>query len=408
MKLLVAREFAPRSIIALAAHILMSPLRPFRLTAKLYSVMSVLALVGLSLMAVSGIAQTPESPAEDGGPVLTAESGLVVVPLHVYKNRKSVGGLDEQEFELVEDGAVQDIAFVDGPGGRKDPAKQRIVPIEIILLVDAKNTARIDLLDTRKARGSFFEGVADNVAISVYGFTDKLRRITGPTRDIAKVQIAFEIAYSSGAGHIPILDAIVATARDAATRTRNAARKLVVFSGGLNRRIFGAGAHSALDFETPVYDIVVSHQEPVISHQEPVIGRRRISGYSAWYIPVLLGRPESRAHAGTRERSDSRNQKPRSVPAHQCCPFGMEISRVHKQMGLDAPYRANARQDWKHNKSMWVRAYLKSLARLAQNEYFVSYYPSRRGDEPVARQVEIRLKSKRIGQLYGGKRVIVY
>lgn len=77
-------------------------------------------------------------------------------------------------------------------------------------------------------------------------------------------------------------------------------------------------------------------------------------------------------------------------------------------MGLDAPYRANARQDWKHNKSMWVRAYLKSLARLAQNEYFVSYYPSRRGDEPVARQVEVRLKSKRIGQLYGGKRVIVY
>lgn len=404
MKMLVARELAPRSIIALAAHILMSPLRPFRWTAKLYLVMFVLALLGVSLMAVSGVAQTPEGPAEDGGPVLTAESGLVVVPLHVYKNRKSVGGLGEQEFELVEDGAVQDIAFVDGPSGRKDRAKQRIVPIEIILLVDAKNTARIDLLDTRKARGSFFEGVADNVAISVYGFTDKLRRITGPTRDIAKVQIAFEIAYSSGAGHIPILGAIVATARDAVTRTRNAARKLVVFSGGLNRRIFAAVAHSALDFKIPVYDLVVSHQE----HQEPIIGRRPIGGFSAWYIPVLLGRPESRAHAGTQERSDNRNQKPRSVPAHQCCPFGMEISRLHKQMGLDAPYRANARQDWKHKKSMWVRAFLKSLARLAQNEYFVSYYPSRRGDEPVARQVEVRLKSKRIGQLYGGERVIFY
>lgn len=402
MKMLVARELAPRSIIALAAHILMSPLRPFRWTAKLYLVMFVLALLGVSLMAVSGVAQTPESPAEDGGPVLTAESGLVVVPLHVYKNRKSVGGLGEQEFELVEDGAVQDIAFVDGPGGRKDPAKERIVPIEIILLVDAKNTARIDLLDTRKARGSFFEGVADNVAISVYGFTDKLRRFTGPTRDIARVQIAFEMAYSSGAGHIPIVDAIVATARDAATRSRNAARKLVVFSGGLNRRVFGAAAHSALDFEIPVYDLVVSHQERII-------GRGRTSGASAWYIPVLLGRPEFRVQAGTQERSDSRNQKPRSVPAHQCCPFGMEISRLDKQMGLDGRYRPNSwRADWKYRRSMWVLQYVKSLARLAQNEYFVSYYPSRKGDEPVARQVEVRLKNKRIGQVYGGKRVIVY
>lgn len=358
--------------------------------------------LGVSLMAVSGVAQTPESPAEDGGPLLTAESGLVVIPLHVYKNRKSVGGLGEQEFELVEDGEVQDIAFVDGPGGRKDPAKQRIVPIEIILLVDAKNTARIDLLDTRKARGSFFEGVADNVAISVYGFTDKLRRLTGPTRDIAKVQIAFEVAYSSGTGHIPILDAIVTAARDAATRTRNAARKLVVFSGGLNRRIFGAAAHSSLDFEIPVYDVVVSHHEPII-------GRGPTPVFSASATPVLLGRPESRAQAGSQERSDSRNQKPRSVPAHQCCPLGMEISRLDKQMGIDAWDRTNGRRaDWKHRKSMLVRSYLESLARLAQNEYFVSYYPSRKGDEPVARQVEVRLKNKRNGQLYGGKRVIVY
>lgn len=395
MKMLVA-------ITASAAHTMRCPLLPFKLTANLYSVMSVLALLGISLIAVSGVAQTPEILAEDGGPLLTAESGLVVIPLHVYKNRKSVGGLDEQEFELVEDGVVQDIAFVDGPSGRKEPAKQRIVPIEIILLVDAKNTARINLLDTRKARGSFFEGVADNVAISVYGLTDKLRRVTGPTRDIARVQIAFEIAYSSGTGHIPIVDAIVATARDAATRTRNAARKLVVFSGGLDRRIFGAAAHSALDFEIPVYDIAVSHQEPI----KPISGP--VSGFSAWAIPVLLGRPESRAQAGTQERSHRWNQEPRSVPVHQCCPFGMEISRVDKQMGLHARYRANDRQDWKHHQSMWVRSYLKSLARLAQNEYFVSYYPSRKGDEPLARQVEVRLKNKRIGQLYGGKRVIVY
>ena len=312
MKMLVA-------ITASAAHTMICPLRPFKLTAKRDSVMSVLALLGVSLMAVSGVAQTPESPAEDGGPLLTAESGLVVIPLHVYKNRKSVGGLGEQEFELVEDGEVQDIAFVDGPGGRKDPAKQRIVPIEIILLVEAKNTARIDLLDTRKARGSFFEGVADNVAISVYGFTDKLRRLTGPTQDIAKVQIAFEVAYSSGTGHIPILDAIVTAARDAATRTRNAARKLVVFSGGLSRRIFGAAAHSSLDFEIPVYDFVVSHHEPII-------GRGPTPVFSASATPVLLGRPESRAQAGSKSALTAGIRSQDRYPLTSAAPWAWKLA----------------------------------------------------------------------------------
>ena len=167
-----------------------------------------------------GIAQTLGNAVEGGGPVLTAESGLMVVPLHVYKNRKSVSGLGMQAFELVEDGIVQDIAFVEGPGGLDDPATGRAVPIEIILLIDTKNTMKIDLLDTRKIRHSFFEGVRNNVAISVYGFAGGLKRLAGPTRDIGKIQIAFEMAYSAGHRHIPILDAIIAAARDAATRIR--------------------------------------------------------------------------------------------------------------------------------------------------------------------------------------------
>ena len=334
--------------------------------------------------------------------MLTAESGLVVVPLHVYKNRKSVGGLGEQAFELVEDGVVQEIAFVDGPSGPEDPARGRVIPIEIILLVDVGNTMRVDLLDTRKLRESFFEGVRDNVAISVYGFTDRLKRFTEPTRDLAKVQIALEMAYSSGDGQIPILDAIIATARDAATRPRNAAKKLVVLSGGLNRGIFGSAAHSALDFEIPVYDVVVRRQKPIVMGGSTNV-------FSYWATPVLLGRPDSRDQAAPQGRPDSRHRKQRSVPPHKCCPLGIESSREHKLMRIDAWERTNNHLlGSTDHKSILVRAYLNALAKMAQNEYFVGYYPSRKGDEPVARQAEVRLKNKRIGQLYGGRRVIVY
>ena len=399
---LAARRFAPRPITALAAHTLARRRRHFRAAAHRYRLMSVGSILGLALTAVPSIAQTSDNALENWGTVLTTEAGLVVVPLHVYKNRKSVGGLGEEAFELVEDGVVQDIAFVDGPGRRDDPAKERVVPIEIIVLVDVKRTVRIDLLDTRKIRDSFFEGISDNVAISVYGFADKLNRSIGPTRDIAKVQHAIELLYSSEDGHIPVINAIVSTARDAAGRTRNASRKLVVFSASINFWIFDEAAHSALDFEIPVYAIDLSRQAPTTTPRgSSLIG---FLGTPRW-----LGRPRLASKNAPQERPEDRNQKQRSVPLHKCCPLGMEMSREEELKGIAARvHTSRQRPDWKHHQSMVARAYLKSVAKVAQNEYFVGYYPSREGDEPVARQVEVRLKSKRIGQLFGGRRVIVY
>lgn len=398
---LVAREFAPPSITALLTHTLTAPLRRFRSAVHRYRCRGVLVLLGVSLTAIPTIAQTPESAVEDWGPVLASEAGLLVIPLHVYKNRKSVGGLGEQAFELVEDGVVQNIAFVDGPGGRGHPAEGRTAPIEIILLVDVQHAVRIDLLDTREIRDRFFDGITETVAISVYGFAEKLQRFLGPTRDVAKVQLALEMAYSSGDGHIPILDAIVATARDAASRTRNASRKLVVFSSGLNREIFGAAAHSALDFEIPIYDFSTVESGTVGD------GSRY---YYAWFTPFLLGRPGPQVQGPSLDQPGNRNQKPRSEP-HTCCPLTMELRRETNRIGpwiLTNTHPSDYTSDWKHRQNLGVRAYLRALAKVAQNEYFVGYYPSREGDGAVARQVEVRLKTKRIGQLYGGRRVIVY
>ena len=107
MEMPVAREVAPQSIPALAAHTLACPLRPLRSTACLYLLVGVPVLSGVSLTTVALIAQSPASAVEDSGAILTTESSLVIVPLHVYKNRKSV---------------------------------------------DVKQTVRIDLLDIRKMR----------------------------------------------------------------------------------------------------------------------------------------------------------------------------------------------------------------------------------------------------------------
>ena len=401
---LAVRELALRSITALATPTSARRPRPFRSAGTPFRLMGVCSLLGLALTAVPGIAQISDGALENWGSVLTTEAVLVVGPLHVHKYRKSEGGLDEPAFELVEDGVVQDIAFVDGPGRREDPANERVVPIEIIVLLDVERTVRVDLLDTRKIRDRFFEGISDNVTISVYGFADKLHRSIGPTRDIAKVQLAIEMLYFSGDGRIPVVNAIVSVARDAAHRTRNASRQLVVFSDDINFWTLGEAVHSALDFEIPVYAIDLGLQLPA-----PMPGQTRTSTIQFLGTPVLLGRPRLASKGAQHEQLDNRNQKQGSVPLHKCCPLGMEMSREEKLIGIDALKQASShRSDWNHRQSMMARAYLESVAKVAQNEYFVGYYPSREGDEPVARQVEVRLKSKRIGQLFGGRRIIVY
>ncbi len=75
-----------------------------------------LLLVGLLLAAIPIAGQTSAEVVEDPGLIITSESSLVIVPLHVYKGKKSVGGLGKEAFELLENGVAKDIAFVEGPG----------------------------------------------------------------------------------------------------------------------------------------------------------------------------------------------------------------------------------------------------------------------------------------------------
>ncbi len=62
----------------------------------------------------------------------------------------------------------------------------------------------------------------------------------------------------------------------------------------------------------------------------------------------------------------------------------------------------------KYNSAKAVGSIFTSIAQLVETEYVVGYYPQRAGDEPTTRLVEVRLKDKKIGTLYGGQRMIVH
>lgn len=352
------------------------PQMPRRLTAGLLLVVALL------------FAQSPEGQPldeiEDPGLIITAETSLVVVPLHVYKKKVSIGGLDEEAFELLEDGELQEIAFVEGPpDAGEDPSSGRSVPVEIILLIDISHSVmRRGLLDVDTIRAGILEEVSEHVSISIYGFAGKLTRFTGPTSDISKLERALELAQAAEHGQTRIYESIVQTARDASERSPNATRMMVVFSDGFSTSDFESEwAHRAGNhFGIPLYPVVLGHQQIVER------ARRRNAGIAR---RAARGRPSSRPTSPGSSRT-----------------YEQELRQ--KEFADLGALTGGRSYDLKNQNSAAVRSILKSLATLAQTEYVVGYYPRRSGEESTARRVEVRLKDKSIGKLYGGRRVVVH
>ena len=345
-------------------------------------------IVGFLLAAPFLFAQAPEGETlgeiENTGLIITAESTLVVVPLHVYKKKTSIGGLGEEAFELLEDGEVQEIAFVEGPpGAGADPSSGRSVPVEIILLIDISHSVmRRGLLDVHTIREGILEEVSDHVSISIYGFAGKLTRFTGPTNDVARLEHALELAHAAEHGQTRIYESIVQTARDASERGSNTTRMMVVFSDGFSTSDFESEwAHRAANhFGIPVYPVVLGHQQIVER------ARRRNAGIAR---RAARGRPSYRSSSPGQSRS-----------------YEQELRQ--KEFADLGDLTGGRSYDLKNQNSAAVRSILKSLATLAQTEYVVGYYPHGSDGEPTARRVEVRLKDKSIGKLYGGRRVIMH
>ena len=341
-------------------------------------------LAGLLLTATIISAQSSAPVDADPGLIITTESSLVVVPLHVYKKKTSIGGLGEQAFDLLEDGEIQEIAFVEGPpGADEDPASGRSVPIEIIFLIDVSHSVmRRGLLDISTIREGILKEVNEHVSISIYGFARKLTRFTGPTNNVDKLERALELAYAAEDSHTRIYESIVETARDVSKRGGNATRMMVVFSDGFSTSDFESewALRAANHFGIPIYPVVLGHQQIVER------ARRRNASTAR---RAARGRPTFRSASPSQSRSN-------------------EQELCQKEVADLGALTGGRSYDLKNQNTAAIRSILNSLAALAQTEYVVGYYPSRLGDEPTARQVEVRLKDKSIGKLYGGRRVIVH
>lgn len=348
----------------------------------------------VSQNAGTGDGGASEPPVESGDFIITAESNLVIVPLHVYKKKRSVNGLGPAAFELLEDGVVQDIAFVEGP--HDDPEQSRTVPTEIIFLIDfSYSVMQPGLLDFVTIRSALLEQLREEVFISVYGFAGTLKRFTGPTRDLAKLQRAVDNVYAAEAGGSKVYEAIIQTARDVTSRGGNMSRMMIVFSDGMSTTKLdpNIAVQAANVMGIPIYPVILGHDRLVKKAQ----GVREFRG---------------QRHPNPRP-GNNRNNNIGPLPPQMRNPnrAGSNLRAQENRMRIfaDIGYQTGGRSfDPMVINNQVIRKILGSLSNLAQTEYVVGYYPKPGDAERTGHQVEVRLVDSQIGTLYGGRRLIIH
>ncbi len=372
-------------------------------------------LAAVCMLSGTARAQQPEVPAEDTGLIITTESNLVVVPLHVYRGKKSVNGLGGEAFELFEDGVPQRIAFVEGPPAEGAAVEQRSVPTEIIFLIDFSYSVMTPgLLDFHTVRSAMLEGLREDVQISVYGFANNLKIFTGPTRDLAKLQRALEQSFESEAGGSKVYEAIMQTARHASSRGGNVSRMMVVFSDGLSTTDLDPElvSRSANAFGIPLYPVVLGH-ERIKKRAQGLVGGGAAyggglgagTGSHRQPNPAGLGGGNQNGQRQGEPQFSPRAQPQNTLNRQSNARHQESLQRVFAELG---PKTGGRSYDLPVLNNKVIRQILVSLSTLAATEYVVGYYPKAVDEQLSAHQVEVRLTSEEFGQLYGGKRFVVH
>jgi VWFA-related protein len=360
-------------------------------------------VVCLLLFTWCALPQQPrQKPGEaEPGLVIRTETNLVLVPFHVVHKGKYVEDLGVEDIQLLEDGVAKRIALFEGPQGG---SARRTTPVEIILLLDVSlSVMNWNLLDSLSLKDTLLDGLGDHVTISIYAFAGRLKRFTRPTRDVEKLKAALGAAYGYAHGGTRLYEAIMQTARDAASSGTNATRLMLVLSDGLSttKRRPDDAVQVANVFGIPLYPVVLGHDRVV---KQANRGETQLGGGP----PLRGGTWGNRPPPGAAQRG----RLPGGMPAEQ-----RREEREARARDLElrmAEFAATGTEtggrsfDPKIVNNAMIREIFESLVKQINAEYVVGYYPPSPGDNRRAHQIQVTLRDKNRGKIYGGSRMAVY
>lgn len=325
------------------------------------SVVSVAILACVGLLA----AQDPR-PRSDQAPVFRAQTDLALVRFQVIRSDRYVGGLTAADIRVFDNGVERPVDWFEGGCGAV-----RTRPIDIALLFDLSGSVtNRGLLDWVVYRDTFIRALAPS-RIAVYGFSDALSRFCEPTSDPERLRDALQRVVRStedaavGATTTPlrppkqsenpdnkswIYEAIVATAREPSAPA--ATRVILLVSDGNSTT--GARADDVLE---------------------------EVQRLGVSVFPLFVGHRESKAR-GAYLQQWNLARFAESTGGRSFDPFA-----------FDAPT---------------VKTALAIVAETIRCEYVVGIVPAPSSTTPIRHTLEVRLRSKDLGTLWGGKRVVHY
>jgi len=170
------------------------------------------ALLAAALLAAAA-AQAP--------PVFRAEVGIVRVEVLVTRGGSPVGGLAAADFELRDEGIVQDL----------EPIQEEQAPVDAVLVLDASGSVSGGKLDAlRAAAGAFLDGLHVGEHGALLAFNQEVQLLQPLTTDLAGVRGALDRV--SPRGNTALVDAVYAALRLRELGDRRTA--VVVFSDGID------------------------------------------------------------------------------------------------------------------------------------------------------------------------------
>jgi VWFA-related protein len=284
----------------------------------------------------------------NSSPIFRTETTLAVVGFQLrQKKGEPIHSLRAEDIEVREDGVAQKIAIFEGGS-----TAARTVPVEVSLLFDCSaSVERIAAMTSRVFRDDLLDEFP-NAAVAIYGFSDDLVRFARPTRDAATLKKAMDLVAGIPKGDTPLFGSIAETVRDAAATGANVIRMLVIFSDGESAS-FGDDDRAS----------------------EAI----RAAGESGTMLfPVMLSKSSVSMDA---------------------------VSSIRDFMGLAS---ATGGKEFQGLMGADVLpTVLKSVAGEIRSEYIAGFYVPITGQQK-RHQIEVVLRSKDQGRLYGGSRILIH
>jgi Ca-activated chloride channel family protein len=183
--------------------------------------------------------RTPQHGDEAQVPTIQVETRLVNVPLNVVDEKGSpVGGLERDDFEILENGRAQKIAIFE---------KESAAPLSIVLSIDSSESVLRDERLERDAAKHFLRAlIREQDEVDLMDFADTVREIVPFTNQVKRVEAGLGQLQRGDA--TALYDAIyLASERLASTKGDAGRRRVIVLITDGGDTVKGARYDQALE-----------------------------------------------------------------------------------------------------------------------------------------------------------------